>query len=657
MKIVDMKVRCVAIPMNCMLRHNTGVHPGYLLRTILELITDEGIVGLGEVGGGDSRAALLKLKPRIIGMNPMDLEAIKMKVLRSIYYISNSRLYGAIEIACLDIMGKAFNVPMHQLLGGKLRDSIPMIAYLFWRYDRPGGGHDTCAEDMADFCVQLNDELGVTAMKLKAGVMDPMEEVKVLQLCRQKLGDIVGMEEPFHYRNKAQYPIGIDRDGNVITGFYAGRTHTIIANTDCALGASENQQILETILSYMRKNKVTAYDEVTGKGLVRHVLIRKGFTSGQLMVCLVINKKMTKMSYHTGGVQKNTNEFLPNQGELLAALAEIQGMTSVSVSINTEKTNVIMGTRIHNLWGESTIEDTIHVRDMQKENYPYTGDALTFKISPLSFYQVNPVQTEKLYSLALEYAGLTGKETVWDLYCGIGTISLFLASKAKKVYGVEIIPQAIDDARENAKRNHIENAEFFVGKAEEVLPEFYKKASTEASSDEMLHPDVIVVDPPRKGCDDACLNTMLRMQPERIVYVSCDSATLARDLKILCDGGYEIRKVQGVDQFGMTVHVETVVLLSKGEVDSKKIRVEFSLEDMDMSEFQDGATYPQIKEYVLEHTGLKVSNLYISQIKRKCGIGVGKNYNLPKSEDSRQPQCPPEKEKAIREAFKYFGMI
>ena len=341
----------------------------------------------------------------------------------------------------------------------------------------------------------------------------------------------------------------------------------------------------------------------------------------------------------------------------MSALAEIRGMTSVSVSINTEKTNVIMGTEIHNLWGESTIEDTIHVRDMQKENYPYTGDALTFKISPLSFYQVNPVQTEKLYSLALEYAGLTGKETVWDLYCGIGTISLFLAGKAKKVCGVEIIPQAIDDARENAKRNHIENAEFFVGKAEEVLPEFYEKATTEASSDEMLHPDVIVVDPPRKGCDDACLNTMLRMQPERIVYVSCDSATLARDLKILCDGGYEIRKVQGVDQFGMTVHVETVVLLSKGEVDSKKIRVEFSLEDMDMSEFQDGATYTQIKDYVLEHSGLKVSNLYISQIKRKCGIEVGKNYNLPKSEDSRQPQCPPEKEKAIREAFKYFGMI
>ena len=408
----------------------------------------------------------------------------------------------------------------------------------------------------------------------------------------------------------------------------------------------------------MRKNKVTAYDEVTGKGLVRHVLIRKGFTSGQLMVCLVINKKMTKMSYPTAGVQKNTNEFLPNQGELLAALAKIQGMTSVSVSINAEKTNVIMGTMIHNLWGESTIEDTIHVRDMQKENYPYTGDALTFKISPLSFYQVNPIQTEKLYSLALEYAGLTGKETVWDLYCGIGTISLFLAGKAKKVCGVEIIPQAIDDARENAKRNHIENAEFFVGKAEEVLPEFYEKATTEASSDEMLHPDVIVVDPPRKGCDDACLNTMLRMQPGRIVYVSCDSATLARDLKILCDGGYEIRKVRGVDQFGMTVHVETVCLLSKLHEAKHHVNVRLDMDELDLTSAESKATYEEIKAYVAEHNdGMKVSNLYIAQVKAKYGIIERENYNKPKSDDSRQPKCPKEKEEAIVEALKAFKMI
>ena len=222
---------------------------------------------------------------------------------------------------------------------------------------------------------------------------------------------------------------------------------------------------------------------------------------------------------------------------------------------------------------------------------------------------------------------------------------------------MEIIPQAIDDARENAKRNHIENAEFFVGKAEEVLPEFYKKATTEASSDEMLHPDVIVVDPPRKGCDDACLNTMLRMQPERIVYVSCDSATLARDLKILCDGGYEIRKVQGVDQFGMTVHVESVVLLSQQKADDY-LEVEIDLDELDATSAETKATYEEIKKYVAEHNdGMKVSNLYIAQVKKKCGIELGQNFNLPKSENAKQPQCPKEKEDAIVEALKAFQMI
>ena len=369
---------------------------------------------------------------------------------------------------------------------------------------------------------------------------------------------IVGMEEPYHYRNKAQYPVGTDRDGKVITGFYAGRTHSIIANTNCLLGRPENEQILQCILSYMEKNRVPAYQEETGRGLVRHILIRTGFTSGQIMVCLVLNKKPAKLAYRADGMQKQNNEFLPAQGELLRDLAAIPGMTSISVSINTEQTNVIMGKEIHCLWGEPTIQDTIHVRDMKAPGYPFTGDELTFKISPLSFYQVNPVQTEKLYSLALEYAGLTGNETVWDLYCGIGTISLFLSAKAKKVYGVEIVPQAIDDARDNARRNHIQNAEFFVGKAEEVLPEKYRT--------EGIYADVIVVDPPRKGCDEACLSTMLQMRPERIVYVSCDSATLARDLRILCDGGYELKKVRGVDQFGHTTHVEVACWLQRKDM-------------------------------------------------------------------------------------------
>ena len=436
---------------------------------------------------------------------------------------------------------------------------------------------------------------------------------------------VVGMEHPFGYRNKAQFPFGTDKEGNPITGFYAGRTHDIIANTDCALGVEQNKEILEIILQYMRENKIKSYDEKTGKGLIRHALIRYGFKTKEIMVCLVVNGKR-----------------LPKAERLIEKLIQIEGMTSITISPNTRRDNVIMGDSYEILWGQGYITD-------------YIGN-VKYQISPLSFYQVNPVQTEKLYGLALEYADLKGDETVWDLYCGIGTISLFLAQKAKQVYGVEIVPQAIDDAKENAKINAIDNAEFFVGKAEEVLPEYYAEYEREHNG-ETAHADVIVVDPPRKGCDETLLETIVKMQPEKVVYVSCDSATLARDLKYLCANGYEIKMCRGVDQFPQSVHVETVVLLSKGEVDSKKIRVEFSLEDMDMSEFQDGATYTQIKDYVLEHSGLKVSNLYISQIKRKCGIEVGKNYNLPKSEDSRQPQCPPEKEKAIREAMKYFGMI
>ena len=449
------------------------------------------------------------------------------------------------------------------------------------------------------------------------------------ELLDQIMHPVVGMDEegmqPFRYRNKAQFPIGTDKDGRVTAGFYAGRTHSIIGNTDCVLGVEVNEEILNCILDFMEEFEIPAYDEVKHKGLVRHVLLRYGFKTDEIMVCLVINGKT-----------------IPHCHDLVGRLRQIPGMTSITLSSNTEKTNVIMGDTIRLLWGQEFITD-------------YIGE-IKYQISPLSFYQVNPVQTEKLYGLALDYAGLTGNETVWDLYCGIGTISLFLAKKAKQVYGVEIVPQAIDDARNNAKINDITNAEFYVGKAEEVLPEYYKEYE-KTHNGEAAHADVIVVDPPRKGCEESLLQTIVDMQPEKVVYVSCDSATLARDVKFLRTNGYELKDVTPVDQFPHTVHVETVVLLSKGEVDSKKIRVEFSLEDMDMSEFQDGATYPQIKEYVLEHTGLKVSNLYISQIKRKCGIGVGKNYNLPKSEDSRQPQCPPEKEKAIREAFKYFGMI
>lgn len=373
----------------------------------------------------------------------------------------------------------------------------------------------------------------------------------------EKMLPVVGMELPFRYRNKAQFPVGCDKEGNVVTGFYAARTHSIIPVEDCLLGVEENAPILAIIKEWMMANGITAYDENTGKGLLRHVLIRFGFTTKEIMVCLIINGRK-----------------LPAQEKLVLALAGLEGMTSISININQANTNVILGNETECIWGQPYITDYIHLRETGASlvgtagEFGLTDTAVAYRISPQSFYQVNPVQTEKLYSTALEYAGLTGKEKVWDLYCGIGTISLFLAQKAKQVYGVEIVPQAIEDAKNNAKLNGITNAEFFVGKAEEVLPEFYEKlgATTVAGENgdsDMLHPDVIVVDPPRKGCDEACLDTMLKMQPERIVYVSCDSATLARDLRILCDGGYELVKVRAFDQFAHTMHVESAVLLER----------------------------------------------------------------------------------------------
>ena len=428
---------------------------------------------------------------------------------------------------------------------------------------------------------------------------------------------IIGMEDPFHYRNKAQFPFGKSRDGKIITGFYAGRTHSIIENTSCHLGKEVNEEILEKILAWMNVFHVEPYNEATGKGLMRHSLIRCGFRTGEIMVCLVINGRK-----------------IPGEEALVDSLKIIPGMTSISLNVNKEKTNVILGREVINLWGRPYIED-------------YIGE-VKYQISPLSFFQVNPVQTERLYGKALEYAGLTGEETVWDLYCGIGTISLFLARKARKVYGVEIIPDAIEDARRNASLNGFTNTEFYVGKAEEVLPEKYEKEGVRA--------DVIVVDPPRKGCDETLLSTMVKMQPERIVYVSCDSATLARDLRYLCDNGYELKRVCPADMFPQTVHVETVVLLSQQKPDDT-IEIDLDLDELDATSAELKATYQEIKDYVLKEFGLKVSNLYISQVKRKCGIEVGENYNLPKTENPKVPQCPKEKEDAIKAALKYFAMI
>ena len=428
---------------------------------------------------------------------------------------------------------------------------------------------------------------------------------------------IIGMDELFHYRNKAQFPVGRNKEGKIVTGFYAGRTHNIIENRDCALGVAENKEVLDRVIAHMEKYGIEPYNEATGKGLVRHVLIRYGYFTKEVMVCLILN-----------------GNKLPKEEQLVKSLCEIPGMTSITINVNKKRSNVILGEEICLLWGQEYITDRI-------------GD-ISYQISPLSFYQVNPMQTQKLYAKALEYADLHGQETVWDLYCGIGTISLFLAQKAKFVRGVEIVPAAIENAKENAKLNGLENTEFFVGKAEEVLPREYKKNG--------VYADVIVVDPPRKGCDETLLETMVEMNPERIVYVSCDSATLARDLKYLCERGYELRKVCPVDQFGMTVHVETVVLLSQQKPDDT-IEIDLDLDELDATSAELKATYQEIKDYVLKEFGLKVSSLYISQVKRKCGIEVGENYNLPKSENARVPQCPKEKEDAIKVALKYFAMI
>ena len=448
---------------------------------------------------------------------------------------------------------------------------------------------------------------------------------------------VVGMEHPFGYRNKAQFPFGTDKEGNPITGFYAGRTHDIIANTDCALGVEQNKEILEIILQYMRENKIKSYDEKTGKGLIRHALIRYGFKTKEIMVCLVINGKK-----------------LPKAERLIEKLIQIEGMTSITISPNTRRDNVIMGDSYEILWGQGYITD-------------YIGN-VKYQISPLSFYQVNPVQTERLYGLALEYADLKGDETVWDLYCGIGTISLFLAQKAKQVYGVEIVPQAIDDAKENAKINAIDNAEFFVGKAEEVLPEYYAEYEREHNG-ETAHADVIVVDPPRKGCDETLMETIVKMQPEKVVYVSCDSATLARDLKYLCANGYEIKMCRGVDQFPQSVHVETVVLLSHKKLDGHiNVKVEFGEGEGKLpldniakraEEYKpkERVTYKMIKEYIEAKYGFKVHTAYIAEVKRDLGLPM---YDAPNAvEELKQPRKhpTPEKVEAIKDALKHFEII
>ena len=424
--------------------------------------------------------------------------------------------------------------------------------------------------------------------------------------------EILGAQDTLCYRNKAQYPVS--KDGAV--GFYRARTHEVIECEHCLLVRPEADAAAEALREYMQSCRVAGYDEKTGRGLIRHLYVRSN-AAGESLICVLVN-----------------GDKLPKEDRLVTLLRDAcPKCTGIVLGTNTKKGNVILGDRYRTLWGSDRLEDTLCGK--------------TFRLSVPSFYQVNRAQAERLYAKAIEFAGLTGQETVLDLYCGAGTITLALSDHAKKVLGAEIVPEAIDDARENTARNGVKNAEFFCGDASDVAKKLAR---------ENLRPDVITVDPPRKGLAADVVESIAEMQPGRVVYVSCDSATMARDVKRLADLGYTAQRACAVDMFPRADHVETVVLLSKLNT-KQHIEVELNLDELDLTAAESKATYEEIKEYVLEHTGLKVSHLYIAQVKQKYGIIERENYNKPKSENSRQPKCPLEKEAAITEALKHFGMI
>ena len=488
------------------------------------------------------------------------------------------------------------------------------------------------------------------------------------------------------YRNKAQYPVQNRKElreeialggrafeegkkapekeqescDSLGIGFYGFHSHRIIEAEDCLINSAENPLILNCIKEWAREYKISGYDEETGKGLLRHIFLRKGFSTGEILLCLVLNGKSLphgkELWEKLQGLSLSAEEVGLQRGEDVSCGMDAQSEADVhygknrkvpgkivglSMNINEGRGNAILGRETLCLYGKDSIEDKI-------------GE-LSFSISVPSFYQVNPAQTEKIYEKALEYAALTGEETVWDCYCGIGTISLFLAQKAKQVYGLEIVPEAIENAKKNAEKNGLHNTEFYVGAAEEVLPKWVEEQKREGKDVGNLV-DVVSLDPPRKGCDEACLSAVLELSPKRIVYVSCDPGSLARDMKYLREGGYVLEKWVGIDNFPRTGHVETVALLSKLDVD-KHIDVEIKLDELDLTSAESKATYAEIQEYVWGKYELKVSTLCIAQVKKKCGIKLREHYNKSKKENQVIPQCTPKKEKIIVEALNHFKMI
>ena len=433
------------------------------------------------------------------------------------------------------------------------------------------------------------------------------------------------------YRNKMEFSFGDEyKGGPLALGMHKrGSFYDIVNTPQCQIVHEDFRKILTATLEYFTEKGMGYYRKLQHEGYLRHLLVRRAVKTGEILVALV-----TSGQTGAAGMPESLEAekvLLEEWKETLLALKMEGSFAGILHIRNDTLADVVQSDETTVLYGKGYFYEELL--------------GLKFQITPFSFFQTNSLGAEVLYETARGYVGETKDKVVFDLYSGTGTISQIIAPVAKKVVGVEIVEEAVGAAKENAEANGLHNCEFIAGDVLKVIDEITEK------------PDLIILDPPRDGIHPKALDRIINFGVDYLVYISCKPTSLVRDLVILQERGYKLERAVAVDMFPATANCETVVLLSKGEVDSKKIRVEFSLEDMDMSEFQDGATYTQIKDYVLEHSGLKVSNLYISQIKRKCGIEVGKNYNLPKSEDSRQPQCPPEKEKAIREAFKYFGMI
>ncbi len=443
-------------------------------------------------------------------------------------------------------------------------------------------------------------------------VVDAFQRLGHIEINPEK---IIRSPRESRYRNKAQYPVR-NENGKINIGFFAQNSHRVIHCGDCLLQPKEFSKITKVFEKWIEKNNISVYNEETNKGLLRHIYIRKAFKTDSIMVCAVIN-----------------GHNLPKKDDLIIELLKCtKNIKSIVINENTNDSNVILGTKCKVIWGDEYIEDVLC--------------GITVRISPLSFFQINRDQAENLYNKAKEYAKLKKDDILLDLYCGAGTIGLSMASEVKQLIGVEIIPEAVEDAKTNAEINGITNAEFICGDAPEAARQLKERG---------IKPTVIIVDPPRKGCAAELLETIREFSPDRLVYISCDPATLARDCAILKEKDYEVQKVTPVDMFPRTSHVETVALLSQRRPDTH-IDIKLDLSELDITSAETKATYQEIKDYVLEKHGLKVSTLYISQVKTKCGIIERECYNKGEGK-SRVPQCPKEKEDAIMDALRHFKMI